>query len=72
MSLLKESNPIEVAYYVKARGINDKPAFAWWVPHNMRRLDLIIANINARVLKKTHKFGIEVARSIRHAKNWTW
>ena len=26
---LKESNPVEVAEFAKARGIDDEPAFAW-------------------------------------------
>jgi hypothetical protein len=31
LSDLKESNPIEVAEYAVARGIDAEPAFAWWV-----------------------------------------
>ena len=54
--------------FVKARGINDEPAFSWWVPHNLRDHDMIIAKTNARVSKKMHKFGIEVKNSIKHAK----
>ena len=34
---LKESNPIEIAEYVIARGISDEPAFAWWVPYTLRQ-----------------------------------
>jgi hypothetical protein len=30
---LKESNPIEVAEYAIWRGIDNEPAFAWWVPY---------------------------------------
>ena len=29
---MKESHPVEVAEYAKARCIDDEPAFAWWVP----------------------------------------
>ena len=60
MILIKESKPIEVSDFVKARGIDDEPEFAWWVPHNLRKRDIIIAKINARAPKKTHTFGIEV------------
>ena len=37
LSLLKESNPVDVAEYAKARGIDDEPAFAWWVPYTLRK-----------------------------------
>ena len=69
--LIKESNPIEVDNFVKSRGIDDDPAFAWWVPHNLRKRDMIISNINARVSRKTHKFGIGVPPSINQAKKLT-
>ena len=32
LKVLKESNPVDVAEYVTARGIEQEPAFAWWVP----------------------------------------
>ena len=48
--------------------INAKPAFTWWVTHNLRKRDMIIAKINARVSRKTHKFGIEVPTSIKKSK----
>ena len=41
---MKESHPLEVADFAKARGIADKPAFSWWVPYQIR--------------KTTHKYGI--------------
>jgi len=31
---LKESNPIDAAEFVVSRGIDDEPAFKWWVPYN--------------------------------------
>jgi hypothetical protein len=34
---VKEANPIETAEYAKAMGLDDKPAFAWWVPHTLRQ-----------------------------------
>ena len=68
MKLLKESNPVEVAEYVKARNINDDPAFAWWVPYTLRNRDRIISAVNSRVRKATHKFGIEIPTYIEHRK----
>ena len=30
---MKESHPVEVAHFAKARGIVNEPAFSWWVPY---------------------------------------
>ena len=60
---LKESNPIEVAEFAVAHGLQDQPAFIWWVPYTLKRRNRIIAAVNKRSLKRTHKFGIELPRS---------
>ena len=31
----KESRPVEMAEYARARGIENEPAFAWWVPYTL-------------------------------------
>ena len=64
---LKESNPVEVAEFAKARGIDDEPAFCWWVPYTLRKRDVILAAVKSRVRKTTHKYGIEIPRSVPHA-----
>src|SRR5687767_14722708 len=38
----KESYPIKVAEYALAQGIEHKPAFAWWMPHVLRRRECIL------------------------------
>jgi hypothetical protein len=50
------------------RGIADEPAFAWCVPHTLRRRNAILSAVKARVRKKTHKYGIEVPTSLDRAK----
>lgn len=60
---LKESNPVEVADYAIAKGIDSEPAFAWWVPYTIRRRNRIIAAVNSRYRKRTHKFGIEIPKT---------
>jgi hypothetical protein len=64
---LKESNPIEVAEYAVSRDIQDEPAFAWWVPYTMKKRTRILAAINARYHKKSHKFGIRMPKSVQEA-----
>lgn len=64
---LKESHPIEVAEFAKARGIDDEPAFAYWVPYTLRKRDVIIAAVKCRARKVTHKYGIEIPASVADA-----
>jgi hypothetical protein len=51
--------------------VNNKTAFescfAWWVPYVIQKQDRIIGKIKARVMKQTHKFGIEIPRNVKHA-----
>lgn len=70
LSLLKESHPVEVAEFAVAMGIEDEPAFNWWVKPVLKRRDRIIASVTkrqARYLKQRFKFGIEVPRSVDEA-----
>ena len=64
---LKESHPIETAEFAKARSIDDEPAFAWWIPYTLRKRDIILSKINARIRKTTHKYGIEIPTSVETA-----
>ena len=64
---LKESYPVEVAEYAKASGIQGEPAFAWWTEHVLKKRDRIIAKVTKRFHKVTHKFGVELPRSVAHA-----
>eukprot|EP01082_Thalassiosira_pseudonana_P015427 g13704.t1 g13704 contig9:237785-238624(-) len=56
--------------YAVAQGIAHEPAFNWWVTHVLRKRDRIVAAVkkrNVRYLKKTHKFGIELPKSVAEA-----
>jgi hypothetical protein len=64
---LKESNPVKVAEYAVAKGIDKEPAFAWWVPFIMKRRDRYVKAVGTRYQKRTHKFGIEVPHSVKRA-----
>ena len=63
LSNLKESNPVEVVDYAIAHGIDNEPAFAWWVPFTIKRRNRIIAAVNKRYDKRTYKFGIEIPKT---------
>ena len=67
MADLKNSYPVQVAEYAVNNKIASEPAFAWWVPHVLKKRDRIIQKVKTRFRKKTHKYGIEVPSSVREA-----
>ena len=64
---MKESHPVEVAEYARARGFDKEPAFEWWVPHTLKKRQVILAALKKRIRKTTHKYGIEIPTSVEHA-----
>jgi hypothetical protein len=67
---LKESHPIETAEYAVTKGLDQEPAFNWWVPHVLKKRDQIISLVckwTTRYLKRTHKFGIEIPKTVKEA-----
>jgi hypothetical protein len=67
---LKESHPLETAEYAVTQGIDHEPAFNWWVPHVLKKRDRIISLVckrTTRYLGRTHKFGIEVPKTVKEA-----
>ena len=64
---MKESHPVEVAEYARARGIDKEPAFEWWVPHTLKKRQVILEALKKRIRKTTHKYGIEIPTSVEHA-----
>ena len=64
---LKASNPVELAEYAVANNIDDEPAFNWWVKDTLRKRDRIISKVKTKYWRTTHKFGIEVPKSVDEA-----
>ena len=70
LSDTKECYPIETAEYEVAQVINKKPVYNWWVGNVLRNRDAIILAVkqrNAKYLKRTHKFCIEVPKTVAEA-----
>ncbi len=64
------SHPLETAEYAVTQGIDHKLAFNWWVPHVLKKRDQIISLVckrTTRYLKRTHRFGIEVPKTVKKA-----
>jgi hypothetical protein len=66
---LKESNPVELAEYALANGIEEEPAFKWWVRHTLRQRDRMISKVKTKYWRTLHKFGIHVPKSAKEAYN---
>ena len=64
---LKETHPVDKADYATDRGIQDEPAFAWWLPYTLRKQDVIVSEVSSRVRKCSQKYGFEIPSSISHA-----
>ena len=50
--------------------IDTEPAFNYWVPHTLKKRDSIISLVKKRqtgYLKKTHKFGVEMPKTVKEA-----
>jgi hypothetical protein len=52
-----------VAEYAATKNLHDEPPFAWWVPHVLKKWNIIIAAVIKRYNKRTHKFGIQVPKT---------
>jgi hypothetical protein len=44
-------------------GLDTETAFAWWVQFTLKRRNRIIAAVNKRYHKRTHKFGIKIPKT---------
>ena len=64
---IKETIPVDVAEYAKANRLDKEPAFAWWVPHTLKKRDQIISAVHKRVRLPSTKYGIRVPQSTRQA-----
>ncbi len=67
MKDLKEGIPIQVAEFAIANGIANEPTFAWWVKEALRKRDRMIGVIRSRYMKRTHKFGILMPKTVQEA-----
>ena len=64
---LKDSNPIEAAEYAALHSLLHEDAFKWWARKTLKRRDAYIGKVKTRYWKRTHKFGIEMLKSVKDA-----
>ena len=61
---IKESYPVQVAEYAVSSRISEEPAFAWWASSVLKKCNRIIAKTKSKYWLRTHKFGIEIAKTV--------
>jgi len=58
---------VQLADYAIANSIAHEPAFKWWVHKVLKRKERIINKIRSKYWRTTHKFSIEVPKSVEEA-----
>jgi hypothetical protein len=59
---------LELAEHAVQRRITGKPAFAWWIPHALKKRNRIIGKVKAKCWMRAHKFGVKLPKSVEEAK----
>ena len=67
---MKESYPVQIADYAIASNISNEAAFAWWIPHVIKKRDRIISKVKSKYWTRTHKFGIKIPKNVEEAKRF--
>ena len=64
---LKNSYPVQLADYAVSNKIDDEPAFAWWVPHTIKKRKIILGRVKSKYWQRTHKYGIRMPKNVDEA-----
>ncbi len=64
---VKNSFMVELANYALQYGLENEPAFKWWIRPTIKHKELFICATKARYASRTHKFGIHVPRTVQEA-----
>jgi hypothetical protein len=62
-----DSYSIQLAEYAIAHNLQDRPVFALWVPFVMKKRSHIISKVKSKYWIRSHKFGIEIPKTVKHA-----
>jgi len=64
---MKESYPVQLAEYAVQARVHEEPAFAWWVRDVLRKRERIVAKVKSKYWLRTHKYGIQIPKSVDEA-----
>ena len=65
---LKDSYPVQLANYVVANGIQEKPTFSWWIPYTLKKRTAIISKVKSKYWERSHKYRVRVPKNVKGAK----
>ena len=65
---IKECYPVQLSDFAIEKKISKEPAFAWWIPHVIRKRNRIIAKVKSKYWTRTHKFGIRIPKTVEEAR----
>ena len=64
---IKQSNPVELAYYAKRLKIDDDPVFAWWVPYVQKKREIILSKVKSKCFQRLYKYEVWLRKSVKEA-----
>ena len=67
---IMNSYPVQAVEYAVANRIAEESAFAWWVPHTLKKRERILAKVKSKYWVRTHKVGIRIPKSVEEAKRF--
>ena len=59
-----------MAKYAVYRRIAGDPAFVWWIWHVLAKRNHIIVKLNSKHWVQTHKFGVNIPKSVQEANSF--
>ena len=65
---MKEKEPVQLAEYAVQNRISFERSFAWWAPYVLKKRNNILAKIKYKYWICTHKYGIEIPKNVKRAK----
>lgn len=68
---LKHAHPAELVEYAINNKIEDKPAFAWWIPWTMKIREMKISELKIKYWERTHNMALEYPRAWRRPRQLT-
>ena len=63
----KESILVELAEYAVSNNIDCEPDLAWWLNYIFKKPDRIIAKVNTKYWRDTHKYGVRISKMASEA-----
>ena len=68
LKYMEESYPVQLVEYAVQNRISLEPVFALWAPYVLKKRNCILAKIKSKYWIRTHKYGIEIPKNVKRAK----